>query len=112
MPATDRSSTPIHSWALGIRDITEAHIVQGYHPDPEFVPVYAANHVRAVADWVYAEIKRCGRPYRVNSEFNQWFGKAEMFDVLKQDDLLPLREGMTPAERQAFDRWLPTIFWE
>jgi hypothetical protein len=56
---------------LGVRDVTQILRDHAYHPPPEITPAYAANHLRALADCVYAETKSRGRPLRVNSQFNQ-----------------------------------------
>ena len=97
---------------LGIRDITHVLIECGFHPEPGVTPVYAANHLRALADWVYSEVKFRGRPLRVNSEFNQWLGKEELFQIFHRDYLQPLKAGMTTAELQAFETWQKTIVWD
>lgn len=93
---------------LGVRDITDALLSKGYIPPTDRRPVFAANHLRAVADIVYGQTIRRHRPLTTNGEIGAWLGSQQMED-LKNDYLIPLRFMFSDHQRQNFDTWLATI---
>jgi hypothetical protein len=93
---------------LGVRDITDALLSKGYIPPMDRRPVFAANHLRAVADITYGDTLRRLRPLLTNGEIGAWLGSHKI-DELKSDYLLPLRGTLTDQQLRGFDTWLATI---
>lgn len=95
----------------GVRDM--AHVIEGLYIPPGCGPVWVANHYRAIADYVLVDTQGCWcaefpRHVPVHN-INQWLFAPEHVEHLVEEYLKPLRNQLTPEEKELHDAWLPTV---
>ena len=95
----------------GVRDM--AHVIEGLYIPPGCGPVWVANHYRAIADYVLVDTQGCWCaefPRHVPVyNINQWLFAPERVEHLVEEYLKPLRNQLSPEEKELHDAWLPTV---
>ena len=92
----------------GVRDMGE--LLDKYKVKPYDGPVYVANHYRAIADLALKELQQEEMPvFATADRINDWIRTREDMETLRKEYLKPIRAQLGKAERQAFDKWIPTI---
>ena len=97
--------------SMGVRDM--AHVIEGLYIPPGCGPVWVANHYRAIADYVLVDTQGCWcakfpRHLPVYS-INRLLFAPEQVEHLVEEYLKPLRNQLSPEERELHDAWLPTV---
>ena len=88
-----------------------AHVIEGLYIPPGCGPVWVANHYRAIADYVLVDTQGCWcaefpRHVPVHN-INQWLFAPEHVEHLVEEYLKPLRNQLSPEEKELHDAWLP-----
>ncbi len=95
----------------GVRD--KAHLLEGKYVAPGCGPIWVANHFRAIADYVMVDTAGCWcakYPRHVPVyQINQWLNTRDEIEHLVEEYLKPLRNQLTPGEKEIHDGWLPTV---
>lgn len=92
----------------GVRDMAER--LEKLKVKPHNGPVYVANHFRAIADIALEEIQQGEGPvFATPHKINNWIRTREDMETLREKYLKPMRSQLGKAEREAFDKWIPTI---
>ena len=92
----------------GVRDMAE--LLGKYKVKPYSGPVYVANHYRAIVDLALQELQEGERPvFATARRINDWIRTREDMETLREEYLNPIRPQLGKAEKQAFDKWIPSI---
>ena len=98
----------------GVRDM--AHLLEDYVVAPGSGPVWVANHYRAIVDYAMLDLTRgiCPpKPMMAGAcTINQWLDTPEQVKLLVEEYLKPLRRQLNGMEKEAYDRWIPTVVWQ
>lgn len=93
--------------ALGVREMSAELRAQGV---PARVPVWVANHPRAIADLVMLDLQAGREPMIAGARaINAWLDTEAQVDDLRERYLAPLRAQLTGEPRAILDAWLPTV---
>ncbi|MDE0628906.1 MAG: hypothetical protein OXH99_21130 [Bryobacterales bacterium] len=98
----------------GVRDM--AYLLEGKYVRRGCGPVWVANHYRAIADFVMVDTQGCWcakYPRHVPVyNINQWLDTPEQIEHLVEEYLNPLRNQLSPEEKEIHDAWLPTVVFD
>ena len=98
----------------GVRNM--AHLLEGKYVPRGCGPVWVANHYRAIADYVMVDTQACWcakYPRHVPvRNINQWLDTPRQIERLVEEYLKPLRNQLSPEEKEIHDAWLPTVVFD
>lgn len=96
---------------LGVRDMASA--LARHDIGDGSVPIYIANHYRAIAD-IAARMIVKGLDERVltNRTINAWLDTEEQVEMLCRDYLIPLGSMFSGDHAERFEAWLEGVFYE
>lgn len=93
----------------GVRDMADVLLDRKITTN-NAVPVWIANHFRAIADLAELALRSENQPYTVTVyQVNQWLDTKSQVDELVTNYLAPLRKQKKGAELAKWDAWLKTI---
>lgn len=93
----------------GVRDMSSI-LLKEKIPIPPGIPVYVANHYRAIADLVMLDLQKSRVPSIAdNQAINSWLDTAEQIDHLKRDYLERLVVQLSGEPLRIFKQWLQTV---
>jgi hypothetical protein len=96
---------------LGIREMS--HILKAQQVMSTDLPVYVANHYRAIADLAMLQLLQGQMPTIATAQaINQWLDTETQINQLITDYLNPLRSQLDEAARNIFDQWIATIRYD
>jgi hypothetical protein len=96
---------------LGIREMSQ--VLQAQQITSSNVPVYVANHYRAIADLAMVQLLDGQMPTIATAQaINQWLDTEDQIDLLVTDYLMPLRSQLDKATENIFDQWIVTVRYE
>lgn len=96
----------------GIRDMSKILLKEGF-PLPPGIPVYVANHYRAITDLVMLDIQKSRVPSIAdNQAINSWLDTVEQVDHLKRDYLERLAIQLSGESLRLFKQWIQTVKFE
>ena len=93
----------------GVRDVTHILLEKGVI-GPDDPAVFAANHLRAIADLAYDDARRGRGPGVTTPEtINGWLDTEEQVAELRADYLAPLLDGLEGDARDRFIAFLARV---
>lgn len=93
---------------LGVRDMSSVLFEEEVIAAP--IPVYAANHYRAIADMVYNDfVKGISPGVATVREINAWLDTQEQVDTLRRDYLGPLSDLFEGETKERFEEWCKEV---
>jgi hypothetical protein len=96
---------------LGIREMSQVLKAQQIVSDN--VPVYVANHYRAIADLAMSQLLKGQMPTIVTTRsINQWLDTQEQVNQLVNHYLMLLRSQLDEDTKNIFDQWIITVRYE
>jgi hypothetical protein len=100
--------------SLGIRGIREmSQILKAQEIISEDMPVYVANHYRAIADLAMLHLSQGQMPTIATAQqINDWLDTEAQVNLLVRDYLTPLRVQLDEGIRDIFDQWIATVRYE
>ena len=100
--------------SLGDRGIREmSQVLKAQKVISGKIPVYVANHYRAIADLAMLQILKGQRPTIATARaINSWLDTEEQVNQLVTKYLIPLRSQLDESARNIFDVWIATIRYE
>lgn len=107
----ERVNTNLSLGEHGVRDM--AQIVEDQGILKNTGPVYVANHYRAITDLAMLHLEKGMKPtIAAPSEINAWLDTEEQVNTLVTEYLIPLRSQLTGASLEAYEDWMPTVYYE
>jgi hypothetical protein len=108
----DKSVNTIPSLGdLGIREMSR--ILKAQQITSANVPVYVANHYRAIADLAMSQLLKGQMPTIATTQaINQWLDTEDQIKQLIINYLMPLRSQLDKATENIFDQWIRTVRYE
>jgi hypothetical protein len=96
---------------LGIREMSQ--ILKAQQLASANVPVYVANHYRAIADLAMSQLLKGQMPTIATARaINQWLDTEEQVGQLVNHYLRPLRSQLNEDTKNIFDQWIRTVRYE
>jgi hypothetical protein len=96
---------------LGIREMSQVLKAQQIVSDN--VPVYVANHYRAIADLAMSQLLKSQMPtIATTRSINQWLDTEEQVNQLVNHYLMLLRSQLDEDTKNIFDQWIITVRYE
>ena len=93
----------------GVRDVTDVLVAKKVRT-PDDPAVFAANHLRAIADLAWLDATLGRKPGVVTPEtINQWLHTEAQVDELRRDYLAPLLDGLDDKARDRFIAFLAVV---
>ncbi|NRA88160.1 MAG: hypothetical protein HRU28_12385 [Rhizobiales bacterium] len=93
---------------LGVREMSDILIDQGVIKVK--TPVYVANHYRAIADLVMADLLSGRRPTVAGvSDINDWLDTEEQVTTLKNEYLNLLGSQLSGQNKIIYNEWIETV---
>ena len=97
--------------ALGVRDM--ASVLARHNIGDGSVPIYVADHYRAIADIAARMIvKDLDERILTNRTINAWLDTEEQVETLRRDYLTPLGSMFSGDQAARFEAWLEGVFYE
>lgn len=101
--------------SLGVRNMEHVLVERGLIR-PGCGPVWVANHYRAIADYALRDRMECrAPPFPSTIEVrivNKYLDTEAQVEHLLEQYIKPLRSQLNREQKEAFDRWIPTIIYE